>query len=146
MPRLAALSLCLAAAFAADARAADAPSAPDWNAAAAVRTVEVVTTNPDGSPKETTVWLAVVDGQGYIRTSNTRWWKNIERDPNVVLRIEAREYPLRVELATDPAERARIEAAFREKYGFTDRLLDWFRSAEPHLMRLVPRGALPPTA
>src|SRR5512134_2485053 len=58
-------------------------TAPDWNAVAAVDTVEVVTTDEDGALRETTVWLAVVDGQGYVRTSDTSWGGNLVRNPEL---------------------------------------------------------------
>jgi hypothetical protein len=132
---IAALSLALASA--APALAPTAP--PDWNAVAAVREVEVLTRNEDGSTKETTVWLAVADGQGYIRTGNTSWWKNVERTPEVTLRIEGAEHPLRVELVPDPATRARVAEIFRQKYGASDRILGWFRGSDPHIMHLVAR-------
>ena len=114
-------------------------AAPDWNAAAGVQTVEIVTTNEDGTPRETTIWLAVVDGQGYIRTGNTHWEGNIERNPDVVLRIEKAEYPLRAEFVQDAALRTRIEQVFREKYGFSDAFIGVFRGGEPKIMHLAPR-------
>ena len=112
---------------------------PDWNAVAGVQEVEVLTQNEDGSAKETTVWLAVADGQGYIRTGNTSWWKNVARDPNVTLRIDGVAHPLRIELVSDPATRARVEAVMREKYGASDRIIGWFRGSDPHIMHLVAR-------
>lgn len=121
------------------ATAATAAAAPDWNAVAEVGTVEVVTADEDGSPRETTVWLAVVDGQGYIRTSDTSWGGNIVRNPELSLRIEESEHPLRVEFVEDDALRARIEQAFRVKYGFSDSFIAFFRSERPKIMRLVPR-------
>jgi len=116
-----------------------AAASPDWNAVAATDTVEVTTKNVDGTLKDTTVWLVVVDGQGYIRTGNTRWWSNIERDHDVALRIEGKEYPLRVELVEDPELRQRVVDAFRAKYGWVDRAMDAIRSSTPHVMKLTPR-------
>lgn len=113
--------------------------APDWNAVAAVDTVEIVTADEDGTPRETTIWLAVVDGQGYIRTSNTRWAENIARNPDVVLRIEGTEYPLRVEYIEDEALRARVHQTFRDKHGFSDAFISVFRSSHPKIMRLNER-------
>ena len=116
-----------------------AAASPDWNAVATTDTVQVITKNQDGTLKTTTVWLAVVDGQGYIRTGNTRWWANIERDRDVTLRIQDSEYPLRVELVDDPGLSQRVEDAFRAKYGWVDRALDLVRSGSPHIMKLLPR-------
>lgn len=83
--------------------------------------------------------LAVVDGQGYIRTGNTRWAANIERNPEVVLRIAEAEYLLRVEHVEDEVLRERIVQAFRDKRGFTDTLVALFRTRHPNIMRLVAR-------
>jgi hypothetical protein len=104
-----------------------------------VQTVEIVTTNEDGTPRETTIWLAVVDGQGYIRTGHTHWEGNIERNPEVVLKIEDSEYPLRAEFVEDAALRERIQQTFRDKYGFSDRLVAIFHAGHPKLLLLAPR-------
>lgn len=116
-----------------------AASAPDWNAVADVDTVEVVTHDEDGSPRETTVWLAVVDGRGYLRTGDTRWSNNLIRQPDFLLRIGAQEYPLRVEFVEGDALRVRIEDTFRKKYGFSDSFIDMFRASRPRIMQLLPR-------
>lgn len=128
----------LAAAVALHALSANADS-PDWNAVAATNTVEVITKNPDDTLKDTTVWLVVVDGEGYIRTGNTRWWSNIERDHDVVLRIEGKEYALRALLVEDAVLRQRVVDAFRAKYGWVDRAMDAIRSSTPHVMKLLAR-------
>ena len=63
----------------------------DWNSVADVEEVLVLTTNEDGTPRETTIWLAVVDGQGYIRTGGwTKWGDNVKRDPEIALLARAR--------------------------------------------------------
>jgi hypothetical protein len=98
-----------------------------------------VTHDEDGDVRDTKVWLAVVDGQGYIRTGGTIWGDNVERDPQLVLRIEAREYPLRAEFVEDDALRERIVATFREKYGWTDGAMNVIRGSRPRIMRLRPR-------
>lgn len=116
-----------------------AAAAPDWNALKDVETVEIVTTDEDGSARDTTIWLAVVDGQGYIRTGNSTWKGNIERNPDVTLRVEATEYPVRAEFVTDADLKARVAQALREKYGLSDSFIDIFRGGDPNIMRLVPR-------
>ena len=121
------------------AHAAESTAPPDWNAVAAVDTVEIITKNGDGTPRDTTIWLAVVDGKGYIRTGTTGWWNNIERDPDVLLRIERKEYPLRAVSVEDAPLRQRVEDAFRAKYGFYDRVVGFFFRSVPHIMRLDPR-------
>jgi len=113
---------------------------PDWNSVADVQEVRVLTTNQDGTPRETTIWLAVVDGRGYIRTSGwTRWGDNVERNPEIALRIGDTGYPLRASFVEDEALRAKIVATFREKYGRLDGFLGVFRGSKPRIMRLDPR-------
>jgi hypothetical protein len=111
----------------------------DWAAAGAERVVQIVTRNEDGTSRETKVWLVVVDGQGYVRTGGTRWWGNIERDPDVVLRVAGAEHAVRAELVGDAELAARVEAALRTKYGWSDRLMGPFRFGDTHILRLVPR-------
>ena len=112
----------------------------DWNSVADVGQVRVLTTNQDGTPRETTIWLAVVDGQGYIRTSGwTKWGDNVERNPDIALRIGDTEHRLRASFVEDEALRARVVAGFREKYGRFDGFLDVFRGSKPRIMRLDPR-------
>ena len=112
----------------------------EWNSVADVEEVLVVTTNEDGTPRETTIWLAVVDGQGYIRTGGwTKWGDNVVRNPDIALRIGDTEHPLRASFVEDAALRERIVAAFREKYGRFDGFLNVFRGSRPPIMKLDPR-------
>jgi len=115
--------------------------AVQWDRYAEKGTVEVITTNEDGSARVTKVWLAVVDGQGYIRTGKTGWGGNVERNPEIALRIGETELPLRVEFVTDPTERDAVKAALRAKHGFSDWILNPIRGRNPKIMRLVPREA-----
>ena len=130
---LAALALGLLVAGAA------AAAVPDWEALRDVGTVVVATTDADGSARETTVWLAVVDGAGYVRTGGTRWGENAVRNGELVLEVEGASYPLRVEFVEDEALRQRVTDAFRAKYGFTDAMLGWMRGSRPKIMHLVPK-------
>jgi hypothetical protein len=130
-----AATLALALAFTA---AAPAQASTDWQAVAAVDTIEVITRDADGSERVTTIWLVVVDGQPYIRTGSSSWFENVERDPNVALRIEGQDHPVRAELVpeSDPTwERA--QQAFRDKYGWSDRLL--LPGMGTNILRAVPR-------
>jgi hypothetical protein len=112
---------------------------PDWDAFAGVDTIEVITHDADGEPRETTIWLAVVDGQGFIRTGDTTWGENVVRDPNVVLRIEGEEYPLRADLIEDEGLRERVERTFHDKYGWQDRFVGWLRPGETKIMHMLSR-------
>jgi hypothetical protein len=113
--------------------------APDWGTLAGENTVVVVTERPDGTPHETTVWIVVTGGRGYLRTSNTSWFRNIERNRNVVLRAGEREWALTVDHVEDDAEGKSVLSAFREKYGISDLLVAPMHLGGSHLLRLEPR-------
>jgi hypothetical protein len=131
-----ALTLALALGAAAGARAAE----PDWDKLAAVRDIEVITHDEDGDVRETTIWLAVLDGQGFIRTGNSSWGQNLKRNPNdVVLRIEGTEYPLHAEFIENEKLRERVTAAFHEKYGWLDSLVHLTRGSRPNIMHMISR-------
>ena len=116
-----------------------AAEAPDWESLREVQTVEVVTADEDGESRETTVWLLVVDDSGIVRTGSTTWGENVVRKPELVLRVGEASYELRVEFVEDDALRQRITDAFREKYGFSDRVTSWMRGSRPKMMRLHPK-------
>jgi hypothetical protein len=116
-------------------------AATDWQRFADEQTVTAVTRDEDGSVRETTVWLLVLDGDAFLRTGGTRWGGNVERDPEIDVRVAGEEVPVRVELIEDPELRQRVIDGFREKYGFSDRLVALFRGSTPLIMRLAPRQA-----
>ena len=116
------------------------PAPSDWAALAPVEEIQVLSENPDGSPHETTVWLAVVDGQGFIRTGNTSWYPNLERKPEIGVRVSGAEYAVRAEPIEDESLRERVIAQFREKYGWSDRMVGWFFPGRPHIVKLAPRA------
>ena len=116
-----------------------AAEAPDWASLRDVQTVEVLTTDEDGAPRETTVWLVVVDGAGYVRTASTSWGDNVVRSSELALRAAGSSHPMRVEFVEDDALRQRVAEAFAAKYGLSDRVLSWIRGSRPKIMRLHPR-------
>jgi hypothetical protein len=139
-PALAAFALALGLVAAIGAHAA----APDWSALAADDTVVVVTSDEDGAPRDTTIWLIALDGSAYVRTGNTRWGDNLLRKPELVLKTESgAEYPLRVEFVSedDRVLRSKVEEAFRNKYGFSDWFISFFRGSSPKIMRLQEQAA-----
>ncbi len=119
--------------------ASGAAEAQDWGAIGATDVVVVVTRSQDGSDRETKIWIVVVDDRAYIRTAATRWYGNVERDPDIVLRVGEDAFPLRAVLVTDAPLAEHVEAAFRKKYGFWDAFMEIFRFGEPHVMHLAPR-------
>ena len=98
----------------------------DWEAANAHGVIQLVTVDPDGDVRETSVWLAVVGDRGYVRTNDSRWFQNIERDSELLLRIDDTDIPIRAEPQTDLALWERVDDAFREKYGWQVRMLEFF--------------------
>lgn len=130
---LTALVLLLASAAA---RAAE----PDWEKLKDIGRIEVITHDEDGDARETTIWFAVLDGQGFIRTGSTTWGDNIQRNPaDVVLRIEGVEYPLRAEIIENDSLRERVVAAFRAKYGWSDGAVQFIRGKRPLIMHMISR-------
>jgi hypothetical protein len=113
-------------------------TAVDWTAVAGERVPAIVTQDPDGGERVTKLWLVVVEGQGLIRTGDTRWFRNIERDPNVVFRVGGHAYRLRAEPVKDAALEERAHAAFREKYGWQDWIIHPFGEPDGNVMRLLP--------
>jgi len=115
-------------------------AALEGSALAGDDTVRVVTRDEDGSARVTKIWIVAVAGEAYIRTGSTHWGRNLERDADLGLRTASGEYDLRVEFVADDALRALVAQAFREKYGWADRLLSPFRGRSPRIMRLRARA------
>ncbi len=133
------IAIGLAACATAGTRAAMEPI--DWAAANERWSLHVVSVDPDGDERVTRVWIAVVDGTAAIRTGDTRWLRNLQRDPNLRIRVLGVDHPLRVRFETDEGEIARIDAAFLDKYGWQERLLGALQpgNAHDHFLWLVPR-------
>jgi hypothetical protein len=113
---------------------------PDWEKLKDVGRIEIVTHDEDGDARETTIWFVELDGQGFIRTGDTNWGKNIHRNPkDVVLRIEGKEYPLQAEFIENDSLRERIVAAFRAKYGWIDGAVNFVRGKRPNIMHMISR-------
>ncbi|HEY8123313.1 MAG TPA: DUF2255 family protein [Myxococcota bacterium] len=110
----------------------------DWNAHKAADTVVIVNADEDGAPRETTIWLCVLEGQGYVRGGSGQWVANTLRSGDVKLRVDGSELALHATQLTDASEIERVTAAFREKYGFSDVLATVIRG-KPTIFRLAPR-------
>ncbi len=95
----------------------------DWEAATERWSLHIVTVDPDGDERVTRIWLALVDGEGTVRTGDSRWWQNLKRDPNCRIRVLGSDYPLRVEFVAEFEDKARIDDAFLEKYGWLERAM-----------------------
>jgi hypothetical protein len=111
---------------------------PDWESLADVKVIEVVTRDADGDLRETKVWFVLLDGVAYLRTQQSRWLENLRRDPNLVLRIEGREYGARAEEVPGDEIVEAVDRASVEKYGWQERLIHPFRMRKPEILRLSP--------
>jgi hypothetical protein len=118
--------------------AAPVAQATDWTGLADADVVRIVTVDEDGSERRTKIWLVVVDQEAYVRTGATRWFANLERDPSVVVTEGESEHAARAERVTAAERISQVQAAFREKYGFMDRLTGLVRIGGPRIFRLVP--------
>ena len=112
----------------------------DWTPFAEESVVEILTLDPDGEPRETSVWVVVVGDAAYVRTNDSRWLANLRRDPGLRIRVRGREVPLHAEETADRETTARVEEAFKAKYGFMQRVMSALRLQEPTVLRLEPRG------
>ena len=118
--------------------AAPAASAADWTRLADADVVHIATVNEDGSERSTKIWVVVVERAAYVRTGATRWFANLERDPSVVITEGESEYAARAERVTAAERISLVQTAFREKYGFMDRLTGLIRMGGPRIFRLEP--------
>jgi hypothetical protein len=109
----------------------------DWTRFTDTQTIEIVSTDEDGGQRLTTVWIVVLDRQAYLRTAGTTWGDNVERNGRLELRELAGDRPLRAEKVLSAAEVERVVAAFREKYGTTDFVMELVRFGERRVFRLV---------
>jgi hypothetical protein len=109
----------------------------DWTVYTDTQTVEVVSSDEGGGQRLTTVWIVVVDRQAYLRTAGTTWGDNVEREGALELRTANGDLRLRAEKVLSAAEVERVVAAFREKYGRTDAVMELIRFGERRVFRLV---------
>lgn len=97
----------------------------DYPAAAAPLTTEqiqseliptIVTLDADGSRRVTQLWIVSVDGNAYLRTGNSQWYQNLQRDPDLTLRIAGAASSHRAEFINEPELEEQVQVAFRQKY------------------------------
>lgn len=95
----------------------------DWAEADERWSILVVTADPDGSDRVTRIWMALEGGDGVLRTNDSRWWANLERDPKIRVRVAGMDHPFAFVPVTDQAEKVRIDEVFGEKFGLWERML-----------------------
>ena len=103
-----------------------------------VDVVELITVDPDGDARKTKVWVVLIEGEAYLRTSDSRWLRNLRRIPLATLRVEGTDYPVIAEVLSDPSWVEKVDAASLEKYGWQERTIHVFRMSEPTIIRLQP--------
>jgi len=113
----------------------------DWAPAREESVVEILTSDADGDLRETPVWIVVLDGSAYVRTNGSKWLANIRRGSPVRLRVHDVETAMHANEVKDAALAARVEEAFKTKYGITQRVMSLLRTSEPTVLRLTPREA-----
>lgn len=94
------------------------------------RTKEVrVETGKGDSLQRTIIWVAVDDGDVFVRSVRGEaghWYRRAVADPEVTLIVAEERIPLRAVPAADPASIERTSDAFRRKYppsGSVDRMV-----------------------
>jgi len=101
----------------------------DWATVAPRQMILVTTTDPEGEPRTTRLWIVVVGESGYLRSANTRWSQDVEQNPNFLLIVDDASYPVSasgVPFGTD--EHARVMDAYSAKYGLLGRTVLRFYS------------------
>lgn len=100
-----------------------APSPTSWDFIRERQEIEFQSLEP---PVSRTVWLAVHDGRlfilsGYMNTRLGRLWKqwprHIEADSRIILRIDGRLYPQRMQRITEGPEIVPVMTEISRKYG-----------------------------
>jgi hypothetical protein len=118
--------------------AAISASAFDWTPARDDSVVEILTADGDGQLRETPVWIVVLGDAAYVRTNDSKWLANIRRGSPVRLRVREVESPVHAAEVNDAALAARVEEAFKAKYGLTQRVMSLLRFSEPTVLELTP--------
>ncbi len=112
----------------------------DWNPAAWSHesTVELRTTDPGDPPHWFPVWLAVIDGQLYVRLGSraaARFDRNVTK-PVLGVRIAGKEFA-RVRGVVVPEMKQRVQDAMAEKYWLQGDVIVRHMD-HPYTMRLEP--------
>lgn len=124
----------------------------DWSSLVDRQMILVTTTDPEGEPRTTRLWIVVQEGSGYLRSADTRWSRDVTRDPSFLLIVDDLSYSVRatpVPYGTD--EHARVMDAYAEKYGLLGRTVLRFytligRYSGPADARILRLQVEPPSA
>jgi hypothetical protein len=128
--RIALTALLISAAFAV---ASAGPARAAWSDYKDEQEIFAVVHGEDGKPREVKIWIVVLDDQAFIRTRNTSWRADLERDPKAALKIKDKEIPIRPVPVKDPELYKRVNEAYTAKYGVV-----------PHIFLAIMRPFLGP--
>jgi hypothetical protein len=143
--RLRLAALLVASSFAAFGCATTVPapaSGPlDWEVVEESWSIQLVTRDEGGEARVTRAWIAAMEGRAVMRTGDTHWLHDLQRDPAVCLIVEDETHPMLGEVVEDEAETDEIAAVMIEKYGWQKRWLMAVRprSGSDSFIRLIPR-------
>jgi hypothetical protein len=122
-------------------------AATTWYALEASGVAVVETRAPDGTTRETHVWYAEPEGELWLEAGSPEnpWFADASREGRLTLRADERSGDYTATVFEDPAPRARVRQALREKYGWRDRWVGLFvdrrrrRAARPRRDRVAGR-------
>jgi len=83
----------------------------------------VTTTRPDGSPRETHVWFAELDGVSWLEVGSPEnpWFVDAQRSPHIQLALPgAAARPFDARPVPTAEAQQRVRAALHSKYGWRD--------------------------
>jgi len=103
------------------------------------------TVDEGGIARETKLWVVDMDGSPWVRVARPErsWFDRVRKRPGVELVRHGVALPYRAIEIEDPEMRARVNAAFREKYGFVDWWYGLLLRRDPRPIRLDPANAGP---
>ena len=94
-------------------------------------TVVLITSDAEGRPHETMLWVVEVEGTPYLRGGREAGWlARLRREPNVELERAGHLGSWRASPAEDGAILRSVNEAMALKYGFADRMLHLFADPE----------------
>lgn len=119
--------------------------AATWVAGEQTEVAVLRTTDAQRDTHDTRLWVVDLDGTAWVRAGRPeqRWFQRLREQPAVTLVRHGVSLPFRAVVIEDPVMRARIDAAFREKYGLVDWWYGLLLRRDPRPIRLDPASAGP---